>query len=216
MNIGMIIALRSEVPGILTCPQRGSIAVSQVGASAVGVLICGVGPHRAMAAAERLCREWKPDALFSLGYSGAIGSALAVGDLVAADSVVYRDEVISVPPGPWRELSVALPAATRLHVGRLLTSDSIVLSRRGLSPAVLAVDMESWSVAKVAHLRGLPVSIIRAISDIVPDRLGAVSTIAWLRRLRGNARLAQEQLDLFVRLYFSHECHTSALGEVTR
>jgi adenosylhomocysteine nucleosidase len=122
----------------------------------------------------------------------------------------------------------SLAATKGLHVGRLLTVDSIVrkpAERRRLAAehAAIACDMESYAVADLCRQRGVPFLAIRVISDAVDDvlppeiehlvaqrslagKLGAAAGAVWRRwsaakdlwQLREDALKASDRLAKFL------------------
>jgi futalosine hydrolase len=83
-------------------------------------------------------------------------------------------------------------AATRARAGLLLSAcaasagDDDVRSRLELHPAAAAEDMEGFAVAAACHLAGLPLDIVRGISNTAGDR----DTSGW--RIEAACRAAAE------------------------
>jgi hopanoid-associated phosphorylase len=103
----------------------------------------------------------------SFGLCGALDPALKVGDLVVGDGVADADVLYDADPA-WAEcIAAALPGAI---LGRFARSERPVASveekaaLRAQTGAV-AVDLESFAVAKAARWFGAPFAIIRAVSD---------------------------------------------------
>jgi adenosylhomocysteine nucleosidase len=201
-RVGLLVALRAEVPAFLA-PQAGSrISIHQLGQTEVGLLVSGVGQRRAGAAAERLCQAFAPDVLLVLGVCGGAAPRMAVGDLLVAEEIIAGRNRISLD----RDLSAAAVQAAqewRLPVcrGALQTCAWPALSRRGLAPGILAVDMESYAIALLAQGRGLPALVVRAVSDIVPERATPRALARWLRQGWAGFPTAQRRLERFAGLY---------------
>jgi hopanoid-associated phosphorylase len=107
------------------------------------------------------------EAILSIGLGGALDPALEVGDVVVA-SEVLRPRRRWETDKAWRERLIArLPDA---KVGPVYGSNDMVLHTlekaklRGQGGALL-VDMESHVAAKVAAAAGLPLAVIRVVSD---------------------------------------------------
>lgn len=107
------------------------------------------------------------DAILSIGIGGALDTALEVGDVVVGSEVLRvrgRWETDAV----WRKWLLAqLPGARSGPVygsGEMVLSalDKAKLRRQG---GALLVDMESHVAAKVAAERGLPLAVVRVVSD---------------------------------------------------
>ncbi len=111
---------------------------------------------------------FRPTALVSAGFSGAIVPGLCVGDLILADAVGDGDG------GSW---PATWPARTGPYPrGRLLTVASLVgrpeeKRRLGQRSGAVAVDMETAAVARLATAAGVPFGCLRVISDDVDTPL---------------------------------------------
>jgi hopanoid-associated phosphorylase len=107
------------------------------------------------------------EAVLSIGLGGALDPALEVGDVVVATEVL-RPRRRWETDSAWRDfLLKRLPEA---RAGAVYGSDDMVLHAldkaklRAKGGAVL-VDMESHVAAKVAAARGLPLAVVRVVSD---------------------------------------------------
>jgi adenosylhomocysteine nucleosidase len=136
----------------------------------------GPGGQRAATAAHALIDAYRPRLVVSAGFAGGLDPRLQRQDLVAATSLVSAagDEVALDPAVlvPW------LDEVQHLHRGRLLTVDRVVRLREekqqlGLKHDALAVDMETFAVARVCRQRAVDFLAIRAISDAADDELPA-------------------------------------------
>jgi hopanoid-associated phosphorylase len=131
------------------------------------VMCSGGRPERAAALAEELVGRGV-SALLSFGLAGGIAPDLQSGTGLLPGAVRLPDgETVSVTPG-WRESW--LRACPELRGGTLLGSDgpvTDVMTKRRLfeSLGVVAVDMESHCLARVARAAGLPFLVLRAIAD---------------------------------------------------
>jgi len=139
----------------------------------------GVGKQRAEDAARQVIDRFKPKALISTGYAGALQPGLNVGDLVIADAILEAKEEGKYFPDPdWlgRARGIPCPDGVKTVVGRLLTVDTVIhdpAAKRelGESYSVQAVEMETSAIARVAEERGLPLLSLRAISDRLDQEL---------------------------------------------
>jgi adenosylhomocysteine nucleosidase len=119
-------------------------------------LICGgIGADAARRATEAIICEVKPRRVISVGFAGALDSALKVGDVLEPRTVINaadgaRTEI------PWGE-------------GILVTSATIAeedeKARLAKSYNAIAVDMEAAAVARGAAARGVEFAAVKAISD---------------------------------------------------
>lgn len=182
----------------------------------------GAGRKRARQATHALIDAHAPLWILSVGFSGALTSELAVGDIVVAESLIDQ--------GGMNLISMTLSMSTEpersLHVGRLCMADHIVRSVREKQELhdrtqALAVDMESHEVARVCRERRTQFMAMRVISDDMHEdlprevlaifgpqgalRLGALvgtvfkrpSSVKALWRIRGNAVRAARRLAEF-------------------
>jgi adenosylhomocysteine nucleosidase len=144
--VGIVIPTHWEACVILQrfgFKRRGlSLYTSIISGRPVFLCISGVGKAAARCAAERLVAEGAR-VLVSMGFCGALVPELKVGDLVT---------------------------------DRLVTSDTPARSaeeRRGLTTRAnaVAVDMETQAVVEVGTRRGVPIRVLRVVSDEAGDDL---------------------------------------------
>ncbi|MEK6301895.1 MAG: hypothetical protein AABO41_14380 [Acidobacteriota bacterium] len=134
--------------------------------------------------AERALLAWldleTPQAVFGIGFAGALSDSLRPGDLVVAR------ECRTAGSEPVRTTQGLLEVARRIQndaagvtFGVTVTVDEIVCQAEGkrklammLGPDEIAcVDMESSAVARVCADRGVPFLIARAITDLFSEDL---------------------------------------------
>lgn len=105
--------------------------------------------------------------VISVGLAGALSPLLKVGDVVIADHIITGSEKWDCDEA-WRvRLASRLPHA---HQGTQFGSDIVIDkpdTKKGLHDltGALAVDMESQVAARFAAARGLPLAVLRVISD---------------------------------------------------
>lgn len=133
---------------------------------------CGIGPQRAAAAARWLVAQ-QVDRLAVLGVSGGLNPDLGTGDLVLASAVVDRcvgeKSAPLVLDGEGCKQSL-LSAGFKVYSGSILTVSEPVLHPAEKTALfaeydVLAVDMESAAVARVAIEMAVPCTVVRSICD---------------------------------------------------
>lgn len=137
----------------------------------------GMGARRAAAATAALITACSPAVIVNFGFAGAVTAGLAVGDVICAENVLDYDngrELLSTqPPGEAGPCAgrPALPAATIVTAGKILDKRTLATELPAdTGPYVL--DMETAAVVRQAHLAGLPVLALRAISDGADEELG--------------------------------------------
>jgi adenosylhomocysteine nucleosidase len=128
-----------------------------------------IGGGDATGLAARLEAAFGPDieGVISFGVCGALAPALKPGDLVVASSV--RDgKTRFLTDSAWTRSNAArLPHATGGSVAGsdlMITTPEAKAALHGSSGAV-AVDMESHITARFAAAHGLPLAVLRAVSD---------------------------------------------------
>jgi len=192
----------------------GPGAVSRVGPATLEIERIGMGLKKAGDSAQRLrtaglrttgpgtsgprtaspgapgAAEPSYAAIAVAGLGGALGNDLVPGDLVVADRLIDAEgtEVARLPSAPL--LSGELQRlGLRARTGTVVSTDHIVTGDERAALAALgavAVDMESTAVASQSW--GLPMAVLRAISDSPGEELFSPAGVrgAWagLRALR--------------------------------
>jgi len=131
---------------------------------------CGMGLEKAGAGARALM-EFQPEILILFGMSGSIVPEVGLYETVIADAVypAWKDDWNAVPT----DEALAALAAEVLDTSRLApiaTGDRMTWRRSDydrISQAcgAVAVDQESYAVAMVAEEFGVPLLILRSMSD---------------------------------------------------
>ena len=196
----------------------------------------GVGPVTAGTVAGKVLKTEAMSLVISTGFACALVPA-QVGDLIIGTAVssvraegtwmmgddrVFCDEGIRA-----RLLGVARDAGLVARVGTVVSSETVVWQAqekrrlRGLTDAT-GLDMESAALAAAAQERGLPMVIVRTVSDLVDEDLpldfnlflrptgwikgmqaviGSPSSIEGLNRLRKQSRVAADGLTAWFQCY---------------
>ena len=196
-NIGLIVAMRAEVPYLL----KNTTGIYQIADNAIRVAVSGIGLKRARRATQQVCTGslgFLPDLLINSGICGAAQNKLDIGHLIIANRLAYRDREIQPENSPI-EKAVDLLAESECHVGKLQTFNWPVLSRARVAGDTLAVDMESFAIAQTAAKYRIPVIIVKAVSDIVPKHASPISLLNLVRSLRINSKKARDRLSMNVK-----------------
>jgi adenosylhomocysteine nucleosidase len=163
---------------------------------------------------------YRPRVVLSSGFSGALQEDFRPGDIILATEIDNVDGdrwpttwPPEMPAGEWRP---------HLHRGRIVSVSRLIGNpdeKRllGREHEALAVDMETATVARLCHEKGVPFGCVRAISDdvgtglspqllalLARDRVSPLHVIAALVsrprlvgemwRLARNTRVAARQL----------------------
>ena len=160
--------------------------------------LCGFGPIVAAARTASLVREHRPSRVLLAGIAGRFGEQLAIGSAhrfaevachgvgvgsaaafqpatavgwaqwpAAAGNDSAIGDLLACDPGTGSE---PLPAGLLLTACAASASAADVADRRRLFPAAVAEDMEGFGVAVACRLAGVPLEIIRGISNDAGDR----------------------------------------------
>jgi adenosylhomocysteine nucleosidase len=181
-DVAFIYALGIESGGLVDLLQgaetsrhpHGAEHAGKLAGREVAVIEGGVGQKAAVRATAEAIKFYQPKWVISAGFGGGLNDGLRRGHIVMADEVANlagQRLAVGLQLDP-----ASLAAMKGLHVGRLLTVDSILrqpAERRRLAEqhGAIACDMESFAVAETCRQHGIPLLAIRVISDAVDDEL---------------------------------------------
>ncbi len=196
----------------------------------------GVGPAASGIVAEKVLKAQAMSLVISTGFACALVPA-QVGDLIVGTAVssvhgdgtwtISDDRVLCDEAVRARLLTVAQAAGLVARVGTVVSSETVMWQAqdkrrlRSLTGAT-GLDMESAAVAAAAQRRGIPMAIVRSVSDLVDEDLpldfnlflrptgwlkgmqavvGSPSSIEGLNRLRKQSRVAADGLTKWFQRY---------------
>ena len=148
------------------------------GAAHPGLVLLETG--EGVANAERHLETWLQQrtarAVLSIGFAGALSSALQVGDLVVAERIY--DSTVQ-PDGNLLSAAKQMQIGEAVHIGVAFTSNEILCTAESkLSLAgslgtneIGFVDMESTGIARVCAKHHVPFLIVRSVSDLLQEDL---------------------------------------------
>jgi adenosylhomocysteine nucleosidase len=228
--IALLAALQEEASGLQRRMELAPERVAGLSRPAyAGLYQCrnvllartGMGRRRAEASVEAVAARYQVATVISIGFTGALEARLEVGDLVLASELIgltgpCGSEIERTIYQPNQELLRAATEALgatplRVVLGPTVTVPGIITTpagrrRLGSQTGAVAVDMESYWVARAAADRGLPFLALRAISDTQEDLLLPFDQMAdaygepSLRRLAGHLIQDPRSLLIVVRL----------------
>ncbi len=179
--LGIVAALPAEARSAGACDTPAGEAVRV--AEDVLLIRCGIGRARAERAARDLVVAGA-GALLSWGTAAALGRDLDHGDLVLPREVLSREGRRFSVDDQWRDRLCRIVASDgSCHAGTVAEIDNVLrnaddkLLLHTLSGAQIS-DMESTAIAEVCHGAGLPLLIVRAVSDRVATRIPACALAA--------------------------------------
>jgi adenosylhomocysteine nucleosidase len=152
----------------------------------VVLLRSGIGPERATQAATWLVQHYTLQTVLSVGFAGGLQASLATGDAILPLRILPTGAGAETIP-PYAPAGIipnaglahhAAVAATQAgltpHQGTLLSvteivSHAVAKQRLGEQFGAVAVDMESYSIGRVAAAYHLPFMVLRTIFDTQAD-----------------------------------------------
>ncbi len=138
--------------------------VGRIGDQEVIAVVTGMGTARARAGTVRLLDAVEVEWVIVVGITGAIESETPIGTLVLPEVVIDGIDGSQHRPKP-------LPIGN--VNGAMWTTDELLLDpavHAGLrARGVISLDMETAAVAEVCEERGVPWSVVRAVSDRAGD-----------------------------------------------
>ena len=134
------------------------------------LIVSGMGRERAKQAAHKLCEE-NVDRLISFGSAGALAPGLRPGDLVHPEEVRGAGRTFAVTtflPEPARQRLAQQDIP--VHAGPLACVDKVTATTGAKQElfrqtGAIAVDMESAGILDAAGPEGVPVAVLRVITD---------------------------------------------------
>lgn len=170
-RVGVLAPMKSELRPVVRAfalkpAELGghSVHTGTVGNVEVVAMPTGIGMALATSAAERLLDLAAFDLVMVVGIAGGVGPSVGIGDVVVPEVVVDGTTGTEYQPAP-----IDAPAPR----GSIVSSDDFIVEPDALAQliahGVVAVDMETGSVAAVCARRGVPWSTVRAISDRAED-----------------------------------------------
>ena len=215
--------------------------IGQRGNRTYWLIQTGVGPDAAGTVAGRVLKAQAMSLVISTGFACALVSA-QVGDLIVGTAVcsvhvegtwTMRDDRVLCDGAVCAGLFLAAQdAGLVVRAGTVVSSGTVVWQAeekhrlRRLTNAT-GLDMESAAVAAVAQERGVPLAIVRTVSDLVDEDLpldfnlflrptgwikgmqaliSRPSSVVGLNRLRKQSRVAADRLTE----WFQHYTETNS------
>jgi len=191
-TIGIIVAMPEEIKPLL----RGipSVILEKIGTYPVYrftqnnrqfvIIESGIGPDRALGAAQAITEALNPELLISMGFGGGVSGGLAAGDIVigtrflAHEGACMVEEVgVIVAPLPAALVRKQEDGGFTIAEGTIISTAHIQLKSAivGQMPGDVergVVDMETCAIVRFATLTRMPLMAIRSISDGLDEELG--------------------------------------------
>ena len=183
--IAILVAVKQELNPILQLADARHIIRQEhldfyagtLAGQPVALLALGVGKDCARIAAEMTIKCYRPDLIISTGFGGGLQDNIRNGDIVIGTEVLDLDaddgkdvHWRAIPAHSQHLQLAAQPGVFRIHLGKILTTDDLILKaarkvRIGQATGAMTVDMETSAVAAVAAAHGTGFLAVRCITD---------------------------------------------------
>lgn len=224
MRLLFVASIRMEFAGLARhthAARPADFAVDWARAARLGehevlLLANGAGRRRAAQAVDA-ARPWRPDAIISTGFCGALDRELPVAGLVIATAVASGQGAYPAAPG--------LQAAPGGHRGLVCSIDHVARTaeekHRLRHTGACAVEMEAAGVAERSQSLQLPFFCVRAVTDLADETMANDFNAALrpdghfdtMNILRGTLRRPMVRLPELFRLRQRSMRATRALGD---
>ena len=139
----------------------------------------GWGRIDAAASAQWAISEFQPDSIINLGTAGGFEGRIRVGQIVFASKTIVYDiiERMGSASEAIQDYTTEIKTEVPPELKDLVVSSTIISADQDIDPSsirkltdrydAVAADWESASIGRVADKNGLPIIILRGISDVV-------------------------------------------------
>jgi nucleoside phosphorylase len=170
-RVAILAPMRSELAPVVRVMQLETgqigdttVKVGRVGDTEVVATLTGIGMEPARQVTEQLLDATAVDHVMVVGIAGGVGPSVRIGDLVFPRVVVHGHTEEEYRPDHLGE---------PVTMGTIVSSDDFMVDPDVVAAlverGVVALDMETGAVAAVCAQRGVPWSVVRAISDMATD-----------------------------------------------
>jgi len=179
MKLGVIAALQTELKPTLVALPHQSRSFEHLRfheTPSLVFVVGGIGAKAAAAASLVMVDRFKPDALVSAGFCGALNDQLETGDLVLGGT--------KKRPPDEKLLDLARAAAPKARTGRVRTVEKVVVNAEdkktlGEESGALIVDMEAEAVGLAARSRDVGFLSVKVVIDTPAEPLASTYAGCW-------------------------------------
>lgn len=190
-TLGIIVAMESELRMLLaemtdvtrTTVNGTTFHIGRIAGRHVTAMQCGIGKVNAAVGALTLIECFHPNAIINTGIAGGTGHGAGILDVVVATAIGYHDVWCGPGNAPGQvqgfperftcapETVGITPGTPGVKFGIIASGDRFVSTPAELAdvlatqPEAIAVDMESGAIAQVCHMKSIPFTAIRVVSD---------------------------------------------------
>lgn len=191
MTIAILVAMGKELNLLLPLLENTkretvdgfTFHSGKIGNNEIVAMQCGIGKVNAAIGTLTLLNNYKPELVINTGVAGGASQEAHVMDVIVGSTIAYHD----VWCGPGTQYGEAsgyplyfesdkrytslIPSREDIKHGLICSGDKFIASMSEVEsiqkvfPHVLAVDMESATIAQVCYLRKVPMIVMRVISD---------------------------------------------------
>ena len=180
MKLGVIAALQTELTPTLSAFPHASRRIEHLRFHDAGSFVFvagGVGPKPAASASLVMVDHFKPDALVSAGFCGALTDDLETADVILGGT--------KKRPADEKLLELAQAAAPKAKPGRIRTVEKVVLNAEekkalGQESGALVVDMEAEAVGLAARSRNVGFLSVKVVIDTPSQPLASTYAGCWV------------------------------------
>ena len=131
-------------------------------------LVIGGGPKSASFVSDKLGGDIELAVL--VGTAGALAEGLSLGDIVACNKYfLYDGRYIDAHLAPYSLVCRVLEAGgTKFQPGASVT---ILKFHQEVNVDAIIVDGEDFYVAEVLHQKGIPLAVVRIVSDLEQEKI---------------------------------------------
>lgn len=204
----MVVAVECEIPEILTKYSYNQLykfkKYKLKDNSEIILAVTQPGKENAIATTEDLLKNFDVDYVINLGFSGGAYENAQVGDIIVAENIRYYNKTIELDKKLLKKAISAISSRNlQYKVGNIQVSDNFVLSTNNVHSDILAIDMESFHIAKTSLKYNTKTLIVRILSDVLSKRDPKYFTKLHIKfKLKKGVRKAGEQLNKFFKAFF--------------
>ena len=150
----------------------------------VVIIHSGVGKVYAAIVTTVVIKKFKPDLIINVGCAGSTDKNIHLGDVVVGTRVadwdvdvpgwersIYSDKMSYACDGRFSKLAKQIESNINIKTGYIVSSDEFIYKKSQVNtikkyfPDALCGEMEGSSIANTCYAFGVPVAIVRSISD---------------------------------------------------
>ena len=161
----------------------------------VSVVICqsGIGKVNAALCVQIMADLFEVTHVINTGIAGSLDAALDIGDVAISTDLMYHDVHVGVFGYPWGQVpgldvhgfpadeamadaaeALCKEQGVNCRRGRIVSGDQFIAEKAEKEAIIahvggLCTEMEGAAIAHAAYRNGLPVLVLRAISDKADD-----------------------------------------------